>query len=140
MVKKGAGGLRLATCELRLPEGAKRLAGFMPVHMDCIIRQHRRWRGLAERFSIGREDRRFLWIAITVSTAMVGATLAERMAWRLLVRHLPRNSHEARDKLLYLMALSIETGTEFSHSEIGQIVASLRDFETDLKMLLRSEP
>jgi hypothetical protein len=142
VVQKGAGGLGLATCELRLPGRAKRLLGFLiPGRMDRIIRRHRRWRALAGRLSIRREEnQRSLWIAITTCTAMAGAILAERMAWRRLVRYLPRNPHDAQNKLLYLMALSIGGDTKFTRQEFDQITATLRDFEAELKALLQPRP
>lgn len=69
--------------------------------------------------------------------AMGAAVLAERLAWRLFVRSQPADANEARNKVLYLLSLSIGMGTGFSSRETALISASLGEFASEVRGLLQ---
>ena len=102
---------------------------------DAITR-HRYWRRRVGELALRRARRRN-WFATVALFALASNTFLETLAWRRLLHMRPRDAGDARQKLLYLMSVSIGDGVTFTSHDIGLINTSLRGFETELAALLK---
>lgn len=68
--------------------------------------------------------------------ALASATVLEVIAWRRLLHMRARHADDARQKVLYLMSVSISDGVALTSRDISLINASLLGFEMKLAAFL----
>lgn len=112
-----------------------RFRGIGRGNLGYAITRHRHWRRRVGELALRRRRRRD-WFA-TAASALAAATVLEAIAWRRLLHMRPRHAGDARQKMLYLMSVSIGDGVTFTSHDIGLINTSLRGFETELAALLK---
>ena len=100
------------------------------------ITRHRHWRRRVDELTL-RRRRRLHWFGTIAPFTLAAAKALEAIAWRRLLRMRARHADDARQKVLYLMSVSIGEGVTLSSRDIDLIDTSLRGFETELAALLR---
>ncbi|MBZ9870491.1 hypothetical protein LB542_06430 [Mesorhizobium sp. BR1-1-9] len=107
---------------------------------DRAVQRHRKRLRLVTKLTAVRQRcGRSLYRVIAIDLAIAGAILAEKIAWRRLIRQRPLNIHEARDKAMYLIALSLSGRATLSGRDIAEIRESSKGFDTGLKALLQKQ-
>jgi 2-keto-3-deoxy-galactonokinase len=106
--------------------------------MARCIERHRRFLAAVATFSAKRttasgSTRRAVavWAGLTISQ------IRERLARRQLVSRTAVDAHEAEQKILYLIAVTVARGKNLRPAEITEIVASVEEFRTELGGLLQ---
>ncbi|MBN9235710.1 hypothetical protein QFZ88_005333 [Mesorhizobium sp. YL-MeA3-2017] len=96
------------------------------------ITRHRHWRRRVGELAPRRRD----WFGTIASVALASATVLEVIAWRRLLHMRARHADDARQKVLYLMSVSISDGVALTSRDISLINASLLGFEMKLAAFL----
>lgn len=116
-----------------------RIIGLHSAAMGRCIARHRRLLAAVARFSRGRATAGN-W-TLRAAAACLGLSISrilERLArWRL-IRRKPADSREAKQKILYLMALIVAQRVKLRPEEIARAADSLEGFHSDLRDLLRT--
>jgi 2-keto-3-deoxy-galactonokinase len=106
--------------------------------MARCIERHRRFLAAVATFSAKRttasgSTRRAVavWAGLTINQ------IRERLARRQLVSRTAVDAHEAEQKILYLIAVTVARGMNLRPAEITEIVASVEEFRTELGGLLQ---
>ncbi|MBZ9965902.1 hypothetical protein [Mesorhizobium sp. BR1-1-2] len=108
---------------------------------DRAIQRHRKRLRLVTKLTAARQRcGGSLYRVIAIDLASAGAILAEKIAWRRLIRQRPANVHQARDKAMYLIGLSLSGRATLSGRDIAEIRTRSKGFENSLKALLQKQP